>query len=504
MKIDFSLAQDGNKTFTANGIFYHSKYSPAKEAERFSNTIKQQLPADFLAKLILIIEPGIDYCSNLIKKSFTDCKIAAIRLFTDYKKTEFNSSFDYDIPYNAGKGFSQLLIDCFGEELLLASAIFIWPAAKNIFSTQIQQLLTDYKSALEESKTLLVTRQFFEKKWLINSCSFINYSKKLVLPKINDNQNIVITASGPSLEPCIDILKKYKTRFLLICLSSAVPVLLHNQIIPDFILSTDGGFWAGQHLKALKNFCNIPVAAPSEAFIPKIILASNPIIPLKYKDSGSFISNTILEKAGINGLDAVRNPTVSGTALFLGLTFNPKNIFFCGLDLAASYGFAHTNPNELEINNSLNDNRINAKNNRITRACFSSDSLKLYENWFACFENKGQIVKRVIESNYKKNELGNIPDISIKDFETFMSSESEQNNQIKFQNQTYQSTGKAAIFKFLLDSLSDSAWQKQLFPADFISMQNSNNEAAIQRLNQKLEKLKNKIRTFIQDGNTDL
>ena len=78
-----------------------------------------------------------------------------------------------------------------------------------------------------------------------------------------------------------------------------------------------------------------------------------------------------------------------------------------------------------------------------------------------------------------------------------MSSESEQDNQIKFQNQTYQSTDKAAIFKFLLDSLSDSAWQKQLFPADFISMQNSNNEASIQRLNQKLEKLKNKIRTFI-------
>lgn len=504
MKIDFSLAQDGNKTFTADGIFFHSKYSPAKEGDRFSNTIKEQLPVDFLPRLILIIEPGIDYCSSIISRLFNDCKTAAIRLFEDFNKSEFQSGFDFDIQYKADSNFSQKLIDTFGEELLLASSIFIWPASKNIFASQISSVLLDYKNAIEESKTLLVTRQFFEKKWLINSCSFINYTKKLVLPQIKENLTIVVAASGPSLEPCIDVLKKYRNNFLLIGLSSAVPVLLHNQIIPDFILSTDGGFWAGQHLKALKDFPQIPVAAPSEAFIPKAILSSNPVIPLCYNDSSSFISNSILNKAKINCLSAVRNPTVSGTALFLALSFKPGNVFFCGLDLAASRGFAHTNPNELEKNNSLNDNRINSKNNRITRACFSSNSLKLYENWFACFENSGQLVKRVMDVKYKNNSLGNIKDISVADFEAFIKTEGEQKDKIKFTEQVYNNNNNSLIFEYILDALSDTVWQKQLFPADFISMQNAGNQTAAQRLNEKLEKLKQKIRTFIQDGKTDL
>ena len=83
---------------------------------------------------------------------------------------------------------------------------------------------------------------------------------------------VVICASGPQLKPCINTIKTSQDKIFIICLSSALSVLVKNGITPDFILTTDGGFWAGEHLKYLKKNPGITLAAPCEAFIPKKIL----------------------------------------------------------------------------------------------------------------------------------------------------------------------------------------------------------------------------------------
>ena len=79
-----------------------------------------------------------------------------------------------DEARNAAK---DVIINNFGEEKLLSSTIIITKQAETLFKEQINQIILQYKNALEDSKTLLVTRQFFEKKWLLNSCNFIKYAK---------------------------------------------------------------------------------------------------------------------------------------------------------------------------------------------------------------------------------------------------------------------------------------------------------------------------------------
>ena len=411
MEIIFSNTKDGNQTFSADGLFYHSRYSPLTEAQRFVQTFT--LP--FSPKIIFLIEPGLDYCTTPIAQKFPEAKTAVIRLFDS--KAIPQGSWDYIIPFTDKSLFKQQLLSAFGEEKLLSSAIFVWPAAQNVFKALVPLVCQSYKEIIEECKTLLVTRQFFEKKWLINSFNFAAKITKPVLPQIIRGQTIVICASGPSLIPAIPIIKSNRKCFILFCLSSATSVLLNNAVIPDLIISTDGGYWAGEHLKQLKTYRNIPVAAPAEAFLPKPLLASNCIIPLEYEDESSFISTGILKECGLNTLKAVRNPTVSGTALFLALSFEPKNIFFCGLDLCSSEGFAHAQPNELEKNNSCFDNKIHTKTSRISSSAFNSASLNIYKEWFCNFENPKNIIKRVITSEYKHNELGNIKDIDVKSFE---------------------------------------------------------------------------------------
>ena len=80
---------------------------------------------------------------------------------------------------------------------------------------------------------------------------------------------VLVCASGPSLNCCIKIIKQFEDKLFIICLSSALSVLIKNNIIPDLVFSTDGGYWAGEHLKHLKKNKDIPLAVSCEAFVPK-------------------------------------------------------------------------------------------------------------------------------------------------------------------------------------------------------------------------------------------
>jgi len=495
LNIETCQTKDGKESLLIDGIYYHSKYAPEKEAERFVSSIS--IP--FLPKLIFIIEPGLNYTITYLKKAFPTARLAAIRLLAfDFSD---NSGWDYEIFYKKEQNLKQKLLNNFGEEALLSSTILIWPPANNLFSNEIEEIISNYKEALNDSKTLLVTRQFFEKKWLINSFNFIKYSNNLLQPELKINYPVLICASGPSLEKTLPIILKNRKAFFLICLSSATKVLLKNNIIPDLVLSTDGGYWAGKHLKALTNTA-IPLACPCEAFIPKKILKTNPILALEYKDSSSFICKEIMEKASIKAFKAERNPTVSGTALYFAKALTNSQIFFCGLDLAGNKGLQHTRPNELEFSNSLKDNRIKSKESRITPAIFNDQALKIYQEWFASLNDVEQVV-RVIDKEYKKNSLGQIKDISSQEFQNIAEKLKAAEKPIHFTKENINQKNTSELLDFIIQRLEEQKWQRQLFPADFISMENTSDsvekEKIKEKLNSKILKLTEKLRKLADD-----
>lgn len=497
MIIEFSKTKDESTTFSADKVFFHSTYSPIKEAERFVHG----LDFPIVPKLIFFIEPGLSYCYKPLKEKFPEAKIICIRFFDDSVTFPDENNWDSVIRYKDCKNLNRLLIDTFSEEFLLCSTAIIWKPAQNLFSDLIQDFFQEYRRTLEDCKTLLVTRQFFEKKWLTNCCSFAAYVKSIIQPDFQKTDfPVVICASGPSLEPCLPFIKQYREKIFLLCLSSATTALLNNTLIPDIILTTDGGYWAGEHLKILKKYKNIPLAAPAEAYIPKEILLNNSILPLKYTDSSSFISSSIIEKAMLPSFDAVRNPTVSGTAFYFAKAITTGKIFFCGLDLHSQKGFQHTQPNELEKNNMLNDTRLTNNSTRISHSRFNSQSLKIYEDWFASLaKDVTSNTFRVIDKSFCRNSLGNIPDIDSQTFEELIAQEQSGKNKINFTVTKLNSkTGTFDIIEYVCKSLNQQQWQKQIFPADFISINNTTTkeekQKAQERLQRKIDELIKKIR----------
>ena len=489
MTITIQPSKNGENTALADGHFLHSNYAPIKEAQRFVDNIK--LP--YNPKILIILEPGLSYISSFLKKRFPEIKIGVIRydkFFTDY-----NAGFDFVLNYFEISDFETYLESFFSEEDLLSTLFISWPASSQIFKECENKIWPSIKAAMERAKTLLITRQYFEKKWLINCITFLSNLKKIISFNGKIEKDILIISSGPSIKPFINYIKENKDKFFIISLSSAISLCIKYNLKPDLCMTSDGGYWAGEHLKKLR-LNDIPLAVTNEAFCPKAILQNNTILPLSYCDG---ISKEITEASGLNCKEAVRNGTVSGTALLFAARYGCKNIYMAGLDMAAQKGFQHFQPNELELNASAFDNRIKNKESRLTRSQLTNGSLDIYKNWFCNNDLKlnNRKVYRLIEKENKKNSLGWIKDLSLNDFSNLTKNLPQDKEKI-FYSQEYQFNSKA-IIDLLIHNKENEKWKKQLFPLDYVSLSHNNNEDIQNKLNKEWNKLINKISGILNE-----
>ena len=490
MKIIIQKAKNGEDTACAEGHFLHSNYAPVKEAQRFVENLK--LP--YQPSSIIITEPGLSYCAEFLRKTFPFIKIGAIRYSDSF--CEYDKYFDFVLNYYDAKDFESYLESKLSEEELLKVFFIAWPASSQIFKEEDKIVWEAIKAALERSKTLLITRQYFEKKWFINSCRFLSLVSKTVELNLPVNKAALIISSGPSLIPFINYIRENQTKFYIICLSSAISVCLANGIKPDLCMSTDGGYWAGEHLKVLKN-ADIPLALPAEAYCSKELLSKLTILPLDYGDG---ISSQLLSHQNFKCMKAVRNGTVSGTALLFAASYCTKDIFLCGLDMASQKGFQHTQPNQLEINASLHDSKTSSKFTRLTRSELTNGSMDIYKDWFCKtpLNLKGRKVYRLIEEIDRKNTLGWIKDISLSEFSSISKAYSD-SSPVDFNISNCEKKADS-----LSDLFSDTAkteqWKKQLFPLDYVLLShNPDNSEVIEKIEREWSELKNKAEEILNE-----
>ena len=199
MEISFLQTKSGNQTFSVDNIFFHSKYSPVTEAERFISTNN----FDYIPKVIILIEPGFSYLYSILKKKYPDAKIGIIRIIN-----QIPDSKNWDFCININDCSKQSLSSLFNESELLCTQFLCWPVAQKLFPEEIKKISSVYKESFEEAKSLIITRQYFEKKWFINAFQNIKYLNKYSSFNKKIDVPIVIAASGPSLEQALPAIKK--------------------------------------------------------------------------------------------------------------------------------------------------------------------------------------------------------------------------------------------------------------------------------------------------------
>ena len=491
MEVLFQNAKNGELTVTIDGFFFHSSYSPTKEAQRFVDNLN----FPFSPAMIFITEPGISYCADFLRKKFPCTKLIAIRYLKDFK--QFDKKFDFVIDFfpflQNSNSFENFIFSQFSESDILSSFFCSWNTTEKCFPYFEKLFWQAIKNITQKAKTILITNQFFEKKWFLNTISFFNYLQNPVLLKKKISKDILIIASGPSLQVALSSIKKNQASYFLIVLSSAIKCCFENNIIPDLCISTDGGYWAKEHLKILETYPSVVLALSCESCCQKNILKKSLILPLLYEDG---ISNDLSQVSEIEFCNAKRNGTVSGTALQFAMNNSTGNIYLFGLDLHSKKGFQHTNPNELQINSQMHDFKLNSTEKKQVSAMLNSESLKVYENWFSNFDINNRKIFRVIEKNDKNNSLGKIKDISIKEFEN-----NTPHNQIKKDFNTFFVIQKKKInlqnIKLLLKEIFfQDKIKKQFYPLDFVQYFHSKNPQILLKIEENHKKLFDKANSF--------
>lgn len=482
--VTFFSAKNNQISASINNIKLHSAYNPEVEAERFVQNIK----IDFFPSQIFVIEPCLSYISKFLNERFPKIPKIALRFSHDFDS--YNSAWD-KILYFENENKFKLELSNFSEIQICSTLFLQWEVTKKIFSSQSEKIWKIIKEKIEFSKTVLITQNYFSKRWFSNKINFSKYAKNIC--KIDSGtQDILITASGFSLENAISKIKEIRNSVFLISLSSSLECLLQNQIIPDLVLSTDGGFYAKKHLESLEKQ-NIPLALALEGNCSKKILEKNPIIPLCYPKD--FQNELDFQKAfNIPSIQIERNGTVSGTAVLFALKLTKNNIFFCGLDLSSSPSFQHARKNKLEIENSLSENKLNPLQTRLTKQMFNDYSLKIYENWF--IENSTYFENRVfrLSNNYKyKNNLNFIKDINFEEAKKILT---KNYKKIEIKSSEYKKVEnfKQIYEKYFAEIQNDLEISKIFFPLDYLKVIKSVSAEEKQKNQQKLnDKIKNLI-----------
>jgi hypothetical protein len=81
--------------------------------------------------------------------------------------------YNFENNYCQGINYvvSYLYQNTLNEEELLTYSFISWPASASIFAEEDKIVWNAIKAAMFRAKTLLITRQYFEKKWFLNSCN---------------------------------------------------------------------------------------------------------------------------------------------------------------------------------------------------------------------------------------------------------------------------------------------------------------------------------------------
>lgn len=494
-EIQYLEAKNQEQTVKINNNILHSMYCPSKEAQRFVDN----LSFAFDPKYIFIIEPGLGYCIPLIHKKYQSSQIVIIRFINDFIYSESFITEIYFNQFTSPALFENFINNKYTETEILKSVFISWPASEKIFSELNNIVWTCIKNLIQHAKTVLYTRGYFENRWLKNSIINISVINKFVKIQNKTEKDILIVASGSSLNNVITLIKKYHQKFFIICVSSAIQALVFNNIIPDLCISTDGGYWAKKHLEAFFKIKDKSILAiPMEAACQINLLESSTILPLTYHDG---LCTEFEKRSAITFFEAARNGTVSGTALKIAEKLTDKNIYFTGLDLHSNIGFQHQKPNKLEIEKFIKNNRIKNLSTLCVNSEFNSGSLQIYENWF-----KVQLLTNVYRIIDKpQNKLGNIKDITSSEFNDICTNLSSNlsNNQVFSVPVNIKSVDKKMyiekVYKYIDENSSSEYWLENEFPLDLVSYFHTEEIEEKKKIMEKIQNKNNKLVEKLKD-----
>ena len=337
------LTKNKLKTIRINNLLLHSKYDPIREAR---DIVKENFKVNALNVLFGF---GIGYIYNEIKSLYGDDETIVIDPF--YKVLKDHAIIE---PKNIIDSIDKVKINRLVHKMLP----FYSKNINVICSPNYQQLcMNEYKETLKILKNIQHsniisenTIRFFGEIWqrnYIENLSLINRYSSFNELLNKHKEPIVIASGGPSLSKQIPLLKKYRSKCILIASGSTINSLLEEEICPDYIISVDGGEANFNHFKS------IAVNTLRDA---KLIFAfsSNYKIQQNFKNTmyafllndDEKFQNYLYKEFDLIFPRLVGGTSVANFALSCAINMTEAPIAIIGQDLAYTNNYSHAKGNK--------------------------------------------------------------------------------------------------------------------------------------------------------------
>jgi len=350
------------------GVAIHSRYDPAREAERFVAA----LDAPPEPRFVVVTEPGDSWLAAPLRTRFPRASLIALRYTPDVFR---DSDCRWDFVWRPGESSpAAFLLRHVQDDDIPLTVFAAWKPSDRAWPGEARAVWEGIAESVRVAGSVMRTRTGFGPRWLANLFSGPALADR---PSSLDpfSYPVILAAAGPSLERWLPL---DGSRFFTIAVSAAVGAIAAAGESPDLCVATDGGFWARAHLDRAPG--GMPIAIPPEAALPRRAAAENPIVFLSY---GSPLERELFERCGIRPLPARRNGTVAGTACELAFSLSPAHVYACGLDLAPSSSYSHARPNAFDASTDAATDRLQPLATELARQNAESGALSVYADWFA-------------------------------------------------------------------------------------------------------------------------
>jgi hypothetical protein len=321
----------------------HSRYNPRGEAERYINS----LSINENTRYFVLVEPGLCYMAEHIKKRFPGAEIIALHageLPPRYPETPPDAAWHQGAGITVQDFLENEIPDTEAAEIRLLE----WRPALAAFGGAYRGLVEQAAEFIRRSDANARTIKAFGRKWFRNVFKNMEIINRALRP-VPFSAPVIVTGAGPGLEDALMAVRGAGQSLpFILAASSSAAALEARGLFPDMVIATDGGNWARLHLyecfRGKRLSCDaapsLPLAAALAAALPSQCEAL-PILPIA---DGSRWQALILNELGIPFISLPQRGTVGASALDVALALTSGEIFIAGMDLANRDIQTHARP----------------------------------------------------------------------------------------------------------------------------------------------------------------
>ena len=331
------------------GLGYIVKYLSENINEYFNQKILESL------KIIVIVEDTI-----LFKYSYYN-------IFNTERENIFFIHAEDDIDY------INKIID---YKIVNGVSLVLLPSLTKEEKDKANKLYGEILNNIEREFSNIWTNLYFENIWtknIIFNSEYINKSSDISIFKNSFNGfNALLVCPGPTLINHIEKIKENRKNLIIICVDTSYSVLCKHGIIPDFVITVDGGF-----------FNSLDFVYEDKKF-PYLIMdiACNKIIPKIISDKTNIIRFSSTSDLGIveylKKITNISSLTTSNTVATTMIDF----AYYTGFDKVLLIGFDNSYPYyQRHIRHALSyEYMINKTNKLKTMESYYFDAIKNNSN----------------------------------------------------------------------------------------------------------------------------